>query len=76
MRSQAVHAEITRHIYEEFCQQKFVDSGLLRRTLSDIYSLPNRSSKKEAPLDCSFLIRSAENVTPETVNIRKRTIVQ
>ncbi|MBQ8556133.1 MAG: hypothetical protein IJ438_09720 [Clostridia bacterium] len=43
LRSQAIQAEITRHIYEEFRRQKFVCSGLLFWTLSDSYGVHNWS---------------------------------
>ncbi len=43
LRSQALQAEITRHIYEEFRRQKFVCSGLLFWTLSDSYGINNWS---------------------------------
>ena len=43
LRSQAIQAEITRHMYEEFRRQKFVCSGLLFWTLSDSYGVHNWS---------------------------------
>ncbi len=43
LRSQAIQAEITRHIYEEFRRQKFACSGLLFWTLSDSYGVHNWS---------------------------------
>lgn len=43
LRSQAIQAEITRHIYEEYRRQKFVCSGLLFWTLSDSYGVHNWS---------------------------------
>lgn len=43
LRSQAIQAEITRHIYEEFRRQKFTCSGLLFWTLSDSYGVHNWS---------------------------------
>lgn len=43
LRSQALQAEITRHIYEEFRRQKFTCSGLLFWTLSDSYAVNNWS---------------------------------
>lgn len=43
LRSQAIQAEITRHIYEEFRRQKFVCSGLLFWTLGDSYGVHNWS---------------------------------
>lgn len=43
LRSQAIQAEITRHLYEEFRRQKFVCSGLLFWTLSDSYGVHNWS---------------------------------
>lgn len=43
LRSQALQAEITRHIYEEFRRRKFVCSGLLFWTLSDSYGVHNWS---------------------------------
>lgn len=43
LRSQAIQAEITRHMYEEFRRQKFFCSGLLFWTLSDSYGVHNWS---------------------------------
>lgn len=43
LRSQALQAELTRHIYEEFRRQKFVCSGLLFWTLGDSYGVHNWS---------------------------------
>lgn len=43
LRSQAIQAEITRHMYEEFRRRKFVCSGLLFWTLSDSYGVHNWS---------------------------------
>ena len=43
LRSQAIQAEITRHIYEEFRRKKFRCSGLLFWTLSDSYGVHNWS---------------------------------
>ncbi len=43
LRSQAIQAELTRHIYEEFRRQKFTCSGLLFWTLSDSYGVHNWS---------------------------------
>ena len=43
LRSQAIQAEITRHMYEEFRRKKFVCSGLLFWTLSDSYGVHNWS---------------------------------
>ena len=43
LRSQAIQAEITRHIYEEFRRRKFFCSGLLFWTLSDSYGVHNWS---------------------------------
>lgn len=43
LRSQALQAEITRHMYEEFRRQKFTCSGLLFWTLSDSYGVHNWS---------------------------------
>ena len=43
LRSQAIQAEITRHMYEEFRRQKFVCSGLLFWTLGDSYGVHNWS---------------------------------
>ena len=43
LRSQAIQAEITRHIYEEFRRQKFTCSGLLFWTLGDSYGVHNWS---------------------------------
>ncbi len=43
LRSQAIQAEITRHMYEEFRRRKFVCSGLLFWTLSDSWGVHNWS---------------------------------
>lgn len=43
LRSQAIQAELTRHMYEEFRRQKFACSGLLFWTLSDSYGVHNWS---------------------------------
>ncbi|MBQ4638996.1 MAG: hypothetical protein IJB69_00565 [Clostridia bacterium] len=43
LRSQALQAEITRHMYEEFRRQKFTCAGLLFWTLSDSYGVHNWS---------------------------------
>ena len=43
LRSQAIQAEITRHMYEEFRRQKFTCSGLLFWTLGDSYGVHNWS---------------------------------
>ena len=43
LRSQAIQAELTRHMYEEFRRQKFFCSGLLFWTLSDSYGVHNWS---------------------------------
>ncbi len=43
LRSQAVQAEVTRHIYDEFRAQKFVCSGLLFWTLGDSMGIHNWS---------------------------------
>lgn len=43
LRSQAIQAEITRHIYEEYRRKKFYCSGLLFWTLSDSYGVHNWS---------------------------------
>lgn len=43
LRSQAIQAEITRHIYQEFRRQKFTCSGLLFWTLGDSYGVHNWS---------------------------------
>ena len=43
LRSQAIQAEITRHIYDEFRARKFVCSGLLFWTLGDSMGIHNWS---------------------------------
>lgn len=43
LRSQAIQAKITRHLYEEYRRRKFVCSGLLFWTLSDSYGVHNWS---------------------------------
>ena len=43
LRSQAIQAEVTRHLYEEYRRRKFVCSGLLFWTLSDSYGVHNWS---------------------------------
>lgn len=43
LHSQAIQAELSRHIYEEFRRQKFICSGLLFWTLSDSYGIHNWS---------------------------------
>lgn len=43
LRSQAIQAEVLRHIYDEFRARKFVCSGLLFWTLSDSYGVHNWS---------------------------------
>lgn len=43
LKSQALQAELTKHLYEEFRRRKFVCSGLLFWTLSDSWGIHNWS---------------------------------